>query len=95
MTDGDDVAAEVVAAAVPRGVAAELLEEEPGGEDVDAHRGQAVVRVAGDRLRLGRLLLEADDAAARCRPASRRTAGSPRPATRSAPIVTSASFSMW
>ena len=46
-------------AAVPRGVEAKLLEEEAGGEDVNAHRGQGVVRIAGNRLGLRRLLLEA------------------------------------
>ena len=35
--------AEIVLAAVPRGVQAELLEQEPGGEDVNAHRGQGVL----------------------------------------------------
>ena len=70
---GDDVAAEIVAAVAAGGVAAELLEQEPGREDVDPHRGQAVLRVAGDRLRLGRLLLETRPRDSRCRPPSRRT----------------------
>ena len=43
------------------GVAAQLLEQKPGGEDVDAHRGQAVPLVARDRLGSLRLLLETDD----------------------------------
>ena len=58
---GNDVAAEIVDAARPRGVEAQLLEQEPGGEDVDAHRGEDVLVVAGDGLGHGRLFLEADD----------------------------------
>ena len=61
----DHVAAEVVLAAVPRGVQAELLEEEAGGKDVNPHRGQGMVRVAGHRLGLLRLLLEAEHAVLR------------------------------
>ena len=53
------VAAEIVLAVGPRGVQAKLLEEKAGVEDVNAHRRQGMLRIARDRLRMGRLLLEA------------------------------------
>ena len=66
---GDDVPAEVVRAIGQRRVFAQLVEQKVGVEHVNAHRRQAVLRIAGNRLRLGRLFLEADDAVALRRPA--------------------------
>src|SRR5690606_24981081 len=60
---GNDVPPEVVGAAAPRSVDAQLLEQEPGVEDVNAHRRQAVLVVAGDRLGVGRLFFKTDDPA--------------------------------
>ncbi len=76
-----------------RGVVAELLEQEPGGEDVDAHRGQAVLGIAGDRLGIRRLLLEADDPAVVVDLHHAELRAPRRPATRRAPTVRSALFS--
>ena len=44
-------------------ILAQLLKEKPGGEDVNAHRSERVLWVAGDRLRVGRFFLKALDAA--------------------------------
>ena len=60
---GDDVLAEVVVALGARGVLAEKLVHGASGEHVNAHRRQGVGRVARHRQRVGRLFLEADDAA--------------------------------
>src|SRR5262249_11247310 len=62
---GDDVLAEVVVAFGPGRVLAEQFVHRPGGEDVDAHRRQAHLRVVRHRPRLARLLLEADHAVLR------------------------------
>ena len=59
---GDQVLAEVAARADVLGVAAQEVEQELGLEDVDAHRGQRHLRVAGNAGRIGRLLEEGDDA---------------------------------
>ena len=57
---GDDVLAEVAARAFGRGVAAQLLHQEPRLEHVDAHRGQRHVRLVGNARRVLRLLDEID-----------------------------------
>ena len=59
---GDDVPTEVVATASARGIAAQLLVEEPGGEDVDAHRREAVGIVARYGFWIGGLLFKAHHA---------------------------------
>ena len=46
---------------MPRGVQAQLLEQKAGREDVDPHRGQDVLLVAGNGLGHGGLFLETDD----------------------------------
>ena len=58
---GDQVLAEVAAGAGGRGVAAQQVGEELGAEDVDAHRGQRHVGLAGDAGRVGGLLDEGGD----------------------------------
>ena len=61
----NDVLAEVVLAVDDGRVAAEFVEHQTGREDVDPHRGQAVLIVAGDGLGRRRLFDEADDAVLR------------------------------
>ena len=61
----EDVVAEVVAAERIGRVAAELFEEEVGGETIDAHRRQRQVRRAGHRRRVGHLLAKLADPARR------------------------------
>ena len=43
------------------GVALELLDEELGLEDIDAHAAQRLVGLAGHRRRVSRLLQEGED----------------------------------
>jgi hypothetical protein len=57
------VVAEVVPAAAVGGVPLELLEQEVGGEAVDAHRGQGQRGVGWIGGRIGHLFAEAADAA--------------------------------
>lgn len=45
------------------GVAVEFLEQQAGGENIVAHRGEAHIGIAGHGGRVGRLLVEAGDAA--------------------------------
>src|SRR5262245_27737571 len=58
---GDDVAAKVVPAARSRGVFAQLFEQKAGGKDVNAHRAEAVVRIARDRFGARDFFFKADD----------------------------------
>ena len=83
---------------LPRRVAsqAKLLEEEAGGEDVDAHRGQAVLLGSpGIGFGDGRLLLEADDPVVRVDLHHAELPGRLGQADRNAPMVRSALLSMW
>ena len=57
----DEVLAEVVIRIRIRRIPAELVDQETGLEDVDAHGGQGVVGVARNAGRVGRLLEEPDD----------------------------------
>ena len=59
---GNDVLAEVAAGALGQGVAFELFEKEFGVEDIDTHRRQCAVRVAGNGRRVLGLFDEVDDA---------------------------------
>ncbi len=58
---GDEVLAEVAARPRRLGVAPEQVGKKPGPEDVDAHRGQRHVGLAGNAGRVGRLLDEGSD----------------------------------
>ena len=76
------------------GVAAELVEQEIGVEDVNPHRRQAAVGIVGHRLGIGRLLEEFDHPVrlvdlhhAELRPCFSSTGMQP--------IVQSARFAMW
>ena len=54
----NDIPAEIMRTVRIGRIPAELFEQESGREDVDAHGCQAMLVVAGNRLRLVRLLLE-------------------------------------
>ena len=58
-----NILAEVVVGSHVRRIADQLLDQELGGEHVDAHGGERDIRAARHRLRIGRLFDEADDAA--------------------------------
>ena len=60
---GDDVLAEIVVRIGACRVAHQLLDQEFRVEDVDAHRGEHRVRLAGQGFRVVGLFLELDDAA--------------------------------
>ena len=60
---GDDIAAEIALAVGIVRIAAQLLEQELGGEDVDAHGGERDVRLARHGRRIGRLFQKAGDLA--------------------------------
>ena len=57
----DDVLAEIARRSRRLGIAAEFVEQQFGVKDVDPHRCQRDVRVAGDRGRVGGLLDERGD----------------------------------
>ena len=59
---GNDVLAEIVARIRIGGVALQLLDQELGVEDIDAHAGERDVGLAGHRRRVLRLLQEGEDA---------------------------------
>ncbi len=60
---GNDVLAEVAAGTLGQRIALKLLEQEPGVENVDAHRGQRPPGIARHGRRVLRLLDELDDTA--------------------------------